>query len=116
MVQDERARRKGETSERPEEQHASPQPDLERTVAFITNYAEDHRLALPGRIPGGRKDAAKLLPSSETTVKVKCMALTSLQGGQSSKLPLKFEVIQVRQIYDIMSMAASAEASRAHVQ
>ena len=39
-------------------------------VAFITNYADDHGLALLGRIPGWRKAAAKLLASSETKVKV----------------------------------------------
>ena len=44
--------------------------DIERAIAFIDNYAEDHVLALPGRIPGSRQEAVKLLPSSETKVKV----------------------------------------------
>ena len=44
--------------------------DIERAIAFITNYAEDHALALPGRIPGCRREVVKLLPSSETKVKV----------------------------------------------
>ena len=44
--------------------------DIERAIAFINNYAEDHALALPGRIPGSRREAVKLLPSSETKVKV----------------------------------------------
>ncbi|KAI0211495.1 hypothetical protein LSAT2_003674 [Lamellibrachia satsuma] len=44
--------------------------DIEHCVAFITNYVEDHALALPGRIPGCRREAVKLLPSSETKVKV----------------------------------------------
>ena len=60
--------------------------DLERTVAFITNYAEDHGLALSGRIPGCRKDAANLLPSSETKVKVHGTYKSAcLQGGKSLK-------------------------------
>ena len=60
--------------------------DLERTVAFINNFAEDHGLALPGRIAGCRKDGAKLLPSSETKVKVYgAYKSACLQGGKSFK-------------------------------
>ena len=44
--------------------------DIEREIAFITNFAEDHALALPGRIPGCKREVVKLLPSSETKVKV----------------------------------------------
>ncbi len=60
--------------------------DLEWAVAFITNYADDHGLALLGRIPGWRKDAAKLLASSETKVKVHgAYKSACLQGGKSVK-------------------------------
>ena len=42
--------------------------------------------ALLGRIPGWRKDAAKLLPSSETNVKVHgAYKYACLQGGKSLK-------------------------------
>ena len=44
--------------------------DIRRTVAFITNYSDDHALVLPGRIPGFRRESVKLLPSSETKIKV----------------------------------------------
>lgn len=35
-------------------------------VKFINNYAEDHAVLLPGRVPGYRNDDLKLLPSSCT--------------------------------------------------
>ena len=59
--------------------------DLEWAVAFITNYA------LLGRIPGWRKDAAKLLASSETKVKVHgAYKSACLQGGKSLKRTREF--------------------------
>lgn len=39
-------------------------------MTFIRNYAEDHALVLPGRVAGCRRDDVKLLPSSETKIKV----------------------------------------------
>ena len=44
--------------------------DTRRTVAFISNYADDHALVLPGRVPGFQRDDVRLMPSSETKVKV----------------------------------------------
>ena len=35
-------------------------------VQFITNFAEQHAILLPGRIPGYKRDDFKLLPSSIT--------------------------------------------------
>ena len=52
--------------------------DIKRTVAFISNYADDHGLHLPGRVPGFKRDDIKLMPSSETKVTVfnaYCMAM-----------------------------------------
>ena len=52
--------------------------DIKRTVAFVSNYADDHGLHLPGRVPGFKRDIIKLMPSSETRVKVfkaYCMAM-----------------------------------------
>ncbi|KAK2191544.1 hypothetical protein NP493_52g05007 [Ridgeia piscesae] len=46
--------------------------------AFISNYADDHGLHLHGRVPGLKRDDIKLMPSSETRVKVfkaYCMAM-----------------------------------------
>ena len=31
--------------------------DIEQAIAFITNFAEDHALALPDRIPGCKREA-----------------------------------------------------------
>ena len=35
-------------------------------VQFVTNFAEQHAILLPGRIPGYKRDDFKLLPSSTT--------------------------------------------------
>ena len=35
-------------------------------VTFIQNYAEQHAILLPGRIPGFKRDDLKLLPSSDS--------------------------------------------------
>jgi len=40
--------------------------DIKRVIQFVTNYASDHALVLPGRVPGFRRDDVKLLPSSHT--------------------------------------------------
>ena len=54
-------------------QHRSHKPrralrlaDIQYVVTFITNYAEDHAILLPGRIPGYKRDDVILLPSSTT--------------------------------------------------
>lgn len=44
--------------------HALTPTDMESVVCFITNYAEQHAVLLPGRIPGYKRDDLKLLPSS----------------------------------------------------
>ena len=44
--------------------------DFQRAVTYITNYAEIHGLVLPGRIPGFKRADVKLLPSSDTKLKV----------------------------------------------
>ena len=44
--------------------------DVKHAASFISNYAEEHALVLPGRVPGFRRDDIKLLPSSETKRKV----------------------------------------------
>ena len=44
--------------------------EIQRIVKFITNYAGDQAILLPGRIPGYKRDNLKLLPSS-TSKKVK---------------------------------------------
>ena len=40
--------------------------DIKGVVRFILQYAEDHAILLPGRIPGYKRDDLQLLPSSTT--------------------------------------------------
>ena len=65
--------------------------DVKRAIAFINNYAEDHALALPGRIPGCKRDAVKLLPCSDTKVKVYNAYKSACQqaGNKLNYYPLK---------------------------
>ena len=44
---------------------------IQNIVRFISNFAEEQAILLPGRIPGYKRDDIKLLPSS-TSKKVKC--------------------------------------------
>ena len=44
--------------------------DVQRVVAFVQNYAEDHAILLPGRIPGYKRTDLQLLPSSTTKLSV----------------------------------------------
>ena len=39
--------------------------DMKRTVTFVSNYADDHGLVMPGRVPGFKRDDIKLMPSSD---------------------------------------------------
>ena len=40
--------------------------DVKHVVSFIDNYAEDHAILLPGRIPGYKRSDLQLLPCSTT--------------------------------------------------
>ena len=40
--------------------------DTRNVVRFLQNYAENHAILLPGRIPGYKRDDLQLLPSSTT--------------------------------------------------
>ena len=44
--------------------------DVMDIVKFIRNYAEDHGVFLPGRIPGYKRSDLRLLPSSATKAAV----------------------------------------------
>jgi len=44
--------------------------DVKAVVTFITNFAEEHALVLPGRVPGFKRSDVRLLPSSETKASV----------------------------------------------
>ncbi|KAL8595653.1 hypothetical protein ACOMHN_025689 [Nucella lapillus] len=38
--------------------------DTQQVVQFIRNYAEEHAISLPGRVPGFKRDDILLLPSA----------------------------------------------------
>lgn len=44
--------------------------DVSRIVTFVRNYAEDHAILLPGRIPGYKRSDLQLLPCSTTKIAV----------------------------------------------
>ena len=44
--------------------------DMERVKNFIVQYAEDHAVSLPGRVPGFKRDDIQLLPSSHPKSRV----------------------------------------------
>ena len=44
--------------------------DANRVYQFIKNYAEEHSVSLPGRIPGFKRDDM-LLPSPSSTLRAK---------------------------------------------
>ena len=54
-------RKKGTNMNHP---HRLSLDDTRRIQTFITNFAEDHAVALPGRVPGFRQEDIRLLPSS----------------------------------------------------
>ena len=43
-----------------------PYIDIRRIVVFLANYAEEHAILLPGRMPGYKRSDMQLLPSSTT--------------------------------------------------
>ena len=50
--------------------HALTFDDVSRVVTFIRNYAEDHAVLLPGRIPGYKRSDLQLLPCSTTRASI----------------------------------------------
>ena len=46
--------------------HAMPFPAIKYVVTFLNNYAEEHAISLPGRIPGYKRDDIRLLPSNRS--------------------------------------------------
>ena len=47
-----------------------PFSTVEDIQAFMSNYVEENRVLLPGRIPGYKNDDIKLLPSCESKMNV----------------------------------------------
>ena len=63
--------------------HALTFQDVKHVVSFIDNYAEDHAIYLPGRIPGYKRSDLQLLPCSTTKRSVwqQYVSATSQQQG-----------------------------------
>ena len=57
--------------------------NVQQITTFIQNYAEDHAILLPGRIPGYKRTDLQLLPSSTTKHSV-WRAYTAALSGDSS--------------------------------
>lgn len=43
---------------------------IQGVTSFLDNYAEEHAVALPGRVPGFKRTDIKLLPSSSTKASI----------------------------------------------
>ena len=57
--------------------------EMEKVTSFVTNYAEEHGILLPGRILGYKRDDLKLLPSSCTETSVLLMAVDAWPSAHS---------------------------------
>lgn len=62
--------------------------DIVRVVSFITNFAEEHALVLPGRVPGFKRFDIKLLPSIYTKISVFRLYKSAMdeQGDRAVKI------------------------------
>jgi pyruvate-formate lyase-activating enzyme len=60
--------------------------DIKNVVRFIFQYAEDHAILLPGRIPGYKRDDLQLLPSLMTKQEVWEITTKELQHAASPRL------------------------------
>lgn len=61
--------------------------DTERIAHFIKQYAEDHAVRLPGRVPGFKRDDIHLLPSSCPKSRVyRCYSESANAAGMCSNM------------------------------
>ena len=78
--------------------HSLSFQEMEKVVSFVTNYAEEHGILLPGRIPGYKRDDLKLLPSACTKASVyACYATVCAADG--SRCVAKSTFLKLRQMY-----------------
>ena len=63
------------------EKHALELDDVRRVVRFVLNYAEQHAIILPGRIPGFKRDDIKALPSDVTKAGMWRLYCDSINDG-----------------------------------
>lgn len=85
--------------------------DIRGVVTFITNYADEHALLLPGRVPGYKRSDIRLLPSSETKASVwrkygAAMAILGLRAARLSTFrklwrQLLPHIVQTRPMTDL---------------
>ena len=57
----------------------------QHVISFLDNYAEEHAVALPGRVPGFKRSDIKLLPSSATKASIHRLYE---QSAESAGLPV----------------------------
>ena len=88
---------------------------IKHVVSFIENYAEDHAILLPGRIPGYKRSDLQLLPCSTTkrsvwrtycsattnTTNVHCLAYTTFNRIWRSLLP---NILPTRPMTDLCAV------------
>ena len=60
---------------------------LKPVVSFLDNYAEEHAVAFPGRVPGFKRTDVRLLPSSNTKASIHRVYE---QAGQVQELLLSY--------------------------
>jgi len=61
--------------------------DIEQVVQFIVNFADQHSVILPGRIPASKRNDIKILPSSETKASLwRCYKASAVPGQRVVKL------------------------------
>ena len=65
--------------------NATSLTDIQLVVRFILQYAEDHAILLPGRVPGYKRDDIQLLPSSVTKREVWELYSNALSHQQDSQ-------------------------------
>ena len=87
---------------------------IKYVVSFIENYAEDHTILLPGRIPGYKRSDLQLLPcsttkrsvwniycSATTTVSIHCVTYTTFSRIWRSLLP---HILPARPMTDLCAV------------
>ena len=55
-------------------------------LTFISNYAEEHVLVLPGRVPGFKRTDVRLLPSHMSKASVWCVYSTAMEAQSQTPI------------------------------
>ena len=65
--------------------------DIIRIVKFLSNYAKEQAILLPGRVPGYKRDDFKLLPSKRyiQNTKRNLLNITFFCTGDCTAIPMQ---------------------------